>query len=245
MPRSPRFSVIIPAFNEEELLPRLLASLARAAHPFPGPGPAVEVIVADNGSTDATAAIARSRGCKVVTVDQRVIGAVRNGGARVAVGEILCFIDADSVVHPATFAEIAAVLAAGDCAVGASGVRMERRSPGIGATYLLLAMLTRLFAFDTGMVFCRRVDFAAVGGYRENLLCAEDVDFMWRLKRLGGKRGARFRRLPRARAITSTRKFDRHGDWHYFPMLVRLSVFGLFWRAGARGRIWDYWYTGR
>jgi hypothetical protein len=59
----PRYSLIIPAYNEERLLPRLLDSLdiARASY---GDRGAVEVIVADNGSTDRTAEIAADRGCR-------------------------------------------------------------------------------------------------------------------------------------------------------------------------------------
>jgi glycosyltransferase involved in cell wall biosynthesis len=86
---------VIPAYNEEKLLPLLLETVERARGAYDrGPG-AVEVIVADNDSSDATAAIAAGFGCRVVSVLPHVIGAVRNGGAAVARGEILAFIDAD------------------------------------------------------------------------------------------------------------------------------------------------------
>ena len=95
---TPRYSVVIPAYNEEKLLGRLLDSLdvARAAY---GNADAIEVIVADNVSTDRTAEIARARGCRVASVEKRVIAAVRNAGARAAVGEHLAFVDADTQVH--------------------------------------------------------------------------------------------------------------------------------------------------
>ena len=100
---NPRISLIIPARNESLWLPSLLDSVDVATARYcRGPG-AVEVIVADNVSTDETAEIARSRGCRVVSVEKRVIGAVRNGGARAAAGEIFAFVDADSRIHPATF----------------------------------------------------------------------------------------------------------------------------------------------
>ena len=116
----PRFSLIIPAYNEERLLPRLLDSVdgARSAYADADSVEAdsieadsieadsIEVIVADNMSTDRTAQIAAARGCRVVRVAKRVIAAARNGGAQVARGEILCFIDADSRVHPQTFVAI-------------------------------------------------------------------------------------------------------------------------------------------
>lgn len=245
MDAAPIFSVIIPAYNESALLPRLLDSLEVAKDRYRGESMAVEVIVGNNASTDATAAIGRERGCVVVDVTRRAIAAARNGGARVARGSILCFVDADSIVHPETFNEIEAVFQAGRCAVGASGVRMERMSAGIAATLSVMLPLTRLFGVDTGVVFCRREDFATVGGYREELTAAEDVDFMLKLKRLGRRRGARFVRLPTARTITSTRKFDRHGEWHYITTIFMLPFRYLISRRSAHGLIRRYWYEDR
>ena len=89
---TPRLSLVIPAWNEAALLPRLLASVATARTRWIQSGRdanAIEVIVADNGSTDATATIAREAGCIVVPVEKRVIAASRNGGAAAAHGEIL------------------------------------------------------------------------------------------------------------------------------------------------------------
>jgi GT2 family glycosyltransferase len=112
-------------------------------------------------------------------------------------------------------------------------------------TWLMMVPGTRVFGVDTGVVFCRREDFEAIGGYREQMMVAEDVDFLWRMKRLGRKRGAKFRRAPTARAITSTRKFDRHGDWHYVWMFLALPFKLLFSRNALRKTIWQYWYDDR
>src|SRR2546423_14621481 len=98
-----RFSVIIPAYNEEQYLPRLLDSIEVARSHHSGGRDQIEVIVADNDSTDATAAVASKRGARVVHVAKRRIAAARNGGALAGQGEILCFIDADSAIHPQTF----------------------------------------------------------------------------------------------------------------------------------------------
>ena len=64
---------------------------------------AIEVIVADNASTDDIAEIAAARGCTVVPVARRLIAAARNGGAKVAQREIFCFVDADMRIAPETF----------------------------------------------------------------------------------------------------------------------------------------------
>ena len=122
---------------------------------------------------------------------------------------------------------------------------MERMSLGIAATWLMMIPMTRIAGVDTGVVFTRREDFDAVGGYREQLIVAEDVDFMWKVKKLGRKRGARFMRVPTARAITSTRKWDRHGDWHYFSLLFLFPFRVLFARGAARKQVLAYWYNDR
>ena len=216
---NPRYSLIVPAYNEERLLSRLLDSVDIAREAYGGGGE-VEVIVADNNSTDRTASIAAARGCKVVTVEKRVIAAARNGGARVARGEILTFIDADSQVHPRTFAEIDAALATGRAVGGATGVTLERWSVGIAVTWLIMMPMVLVTGMDTGVVFCRRPDFEAMGGYDENVLIAEDVAFLQALKRLGKPRGQRLTRATRAKAVASTRKFDEFGDWHFFALFV-------------------------
>ena len=73
-----RFSVVIPARNEEAYLPRLLETVEAARTSYEGGPETIEVIVADNVSTDRTASLARSKGARVVSVGKRVIGAVRN-----------------------------------------------------------------------------------------------------------------------------------------------------------------------
>ena len=77
---APALSLVVPAYNEADYLPALLASVA-IARMRSSRGP-VEVIVADNASSDATARVAADAGCRVVHVARRSIAAARNGGAR-------------------------------------------------------------------------------------------------------------------------------------------------------------------
>ncbi len=238
----PRISLVVPARNESLWLPALLDSVHAARARYRG---LVEVIVADNVSTDETAEIARSRGCRVKTVEKRVIGAVRNGGARAARGEILAFVDADSRIHPDTFDVVDRCLEDGRFVGGATGVSMERMSLGIAAAYAALLPLVWATRMDTGVVFCRRSDYEAVGGYREDVRFAEDVDFLWKLRRLGRSKGQRLARPRGAKAVTSTRKFDEYGDWHYVTNLGRSLFYLLFDRAGIHRFADDYWYGDR
>lgn len=239
-----RYSLIVPAWNEAALLPRLFDSID-AARASLAPGTDLEVIVADNASTDATASIASARGARVVHVEKRVIAAARNAGVAVSSGDVLCFVDADARLNPATFDEIHRALLDPRCIGGATGVRLERLSVGLACTYAAIVPFVWLSGLDTGVVFCRRADFDAVCGYDERLDWAEDVAFLLALRRLGRSRGQRLRRLTRAKAIASTRKFDTHGEWHYFTRMPALALRLLLRRPDATRFARRYWYEGR
>jgi len=86
-------SFVIPAHNEERLLPQTLSALLAAAERIGRP---YEVIVVNDASTDRTREIALERGIRVIDVRHRQIAATRNSGARAARGDILFFIDADT-----------------------------------------------------------------------------------------------------------------------------------------------------
>lgn len=235
----------MPAYNEAALLPRLLASVAAARRRWDASGEVVEVIVADNASTDSTAGIAAAGGCRVVRVERRIIAAARNGGAAAAHGEVVAFVDADSMVHPDTFRAIDETMRCAEVVAGATGVLPDRWSPGIRLTWAIGRLATRLLAIDAGVVFCRRADWEAVGGYRETLRWGEDVRFLWDLKRLGRRTARRFRRPRGAETMTSTRKFDGHGDWHYVWLMLRAPVFWLFLRDHLDRQLERYFYQPR
>lgn len=244
----PRLSLVIPAWNEAGRLPRLLDSVEAARRRWAAAGrdpEAIEVIVADNASTDATATVAAARGCRVARVEARLIAAARNGGAALARGELLSFVDADSVLHPDVFLALDAAMQDPRTLGGASGVTMERWSPGIWLTYLMALPMVWLTGFDTGLVFWRRADFEALGGYDEGRAFAEDVDMLWRLRKLGKPRRQALVRLRGVKTVTSTRKFDQHGDWHYFTQMPRIGWHLLRHRGGLPEFARRYWYDGR
>jgi glycosyltransferase involved in cell wall biosynthesis len=238
----PRFSLIIPAYNEEAYLPALLNSVDAARTCYAGGPDAIEVVVVDNASTDATSDLAQSSGCRVVREDRRIIAAVRNTGARNARGQVFVFVDADNIIHPDTFNAINRSLSTGKVIAGASGVKMQRMSFGIAVTYALMVPLVWLTRMDTGVVFCRREDFEAIGGYNEDLLFAEDVQLLWDLMRLGRKRGRKLSRIRSVKAICSTRKFDKHGDWHWLGLMLRFVLGLLFSKSSLNKFARMYWY---
>jgi glycosyltransferase involved in cell wall biosynthesis len=245
---APRFSLIIPAWNEQGYLPRLLDSVDEARRAYGGGAEAIEIVVADNASTDRTAEIARARGCRVAHVERRRIAAARNGGAAAARGEILCFVDADFRIHPETFNVIDRELATGRFIGGATGIRVERWSAGIAVTVGVILPLLWMFGMDGGVWFCRRDDFDAVGGYDESVPVSEDVRLLWALRRLGRRRRPKQRLTrgrstgPPAKALVSVRKFDKHGDWHFLWDTLRLLYWMAFSPRKFDAHVQRYWY---
>lgn len=97
-----RISIIVPAYNEERYIKACLQSILEAKTPN-----VCEIIVVDNLSTDATAAIAKSLpGITVVKESTKGTSAARQRGFLEASGDILAFVDADSVVSRQWFAFI-------------------------------------------------------------------------------------------------------------------------------------------
>lgn len=242
---TPRFSLIIPAHNEEVYLKTLLSSVDRARTCYKGGVDNIEVVVVDNASTDGTADVARRCGCRVVQEKKRVIAAARNAGARNARGPVFAFVDADSMIHPDTFNAIDRSMSTGKVVAGATGVKMQRMSLGIAATYMLMVPMVWVTGMDTGVVFCRREDFETIGGYNENRLFAEDVQFLWDLMTLGRTRGQKLTRITSVKAVCSTRKFDEYGEWHYLWLILRFFYGLIVSKRAMDDFARTYWYGGR
>jgi glycosyltransferase involved in cell wall biosynthesis len=92
-----RIDVILPCLNEAEALPWVLSRMPAGFHP----------IVADNGSTDASASIAAEHGATVVRVPQRGFGAACHAGLVAATSDIICFMDADASLNPRDLPQVA------------------------------------------------------------------------------------------------------------------------------------------
>jgi glycosyltransferase involved in cell wall biosynthesis len=204
-------SIVIPAHNEEKFLPRCLDSAEAAIKLSPEP---VEIIVVCNRCTDRTEAIARMRGCTVVTDESRNLARIRNRGVSAATGDIILTIDADSWMVPGVIAEAISRLRSGRYVGGGTLVRPERISIGIVCSlFVLVPRMVARSIFYGGLFWCFKRDFAAIGGFDESLISVEDADFAVRLKKFGKKTGRTYGSLGRNYIWTSCRKFDQFGDW--------------------------------
>ncbi|HLZ83802.1 MAG TPA: glycosyltransferase [Caulobacteraceae bacterium] len=188
----PRVSVIIPHYRDLGGLRRCLDSLAGQTYP----AALTEIIVADNASPEGEAAVAAVAGeqARVIVVTERGAGPARNGGARIAGGEVLAFIDSDCVAEPAWLSQGVAALAGHDFVGGRVKVLVDdvaRMTP--------VEAFERVFAFDfetyitrkgftgSGNLFCPRTVFEKVGGFRATV--SEDVEWSHRATGLGYRLG--------------------------------------------------------
>ena len=212
------FSVIIPAHNEEKYIGKCLQAVKSAAK-YVGDAK-TEIIVVANRCTDKTVAIAKHYGAKVVINEEKCIAAIRNAGARVAKGEIIVTIDADSLMTKYSLREIKFLLDSGNYVGGGTNPKFDRMSVGIAFSSAYVAMNLIPIMMKNGgylsgaMFWLYKRDFDAIGGFDETLVSLEDMDFAVRLKKLGDKRGQKYGTLKRSYILTSSRKFDEFGDWY-------------------------------
>jgi glycosyltransferase involved in cell wall biosynthesis len=227
-------SFVVPAHNEEALLGRTLAGITASA---PAAGEPFEVVVVDDSSTDATADVARARGARVVPVAFRHIAATRNAGARAARGDVLFFVDADTVPTPAAVRAAVAALRRGAVG-GACMFRYDVPMPAWAKVmYPVGIALGRAFKVVGGcFLFCTRAAFDASGGFPEEFFAAEELGFTRALKRVG-----RFV-IPRPLVITSGRKLKQVSAGTLLNLLVRVALRPADFR---RREGLDLWYGPR
>jgi peptidoglycan-N-acetylglucosamine deacetylase len=183
-------SIVIPALNEEKLLPNCLKSLRNQEYRGD-----FEIIVVDNGSTDSTADIARNFGARVIRADkEKSVFYARQAGADEARGDIIAQADADSIYPKDWLKKIAERLASHPEAVAVAG-RFFYFERFIWSWFELMFrhlanMLTSAFLsrplIISGATFAfRRRAFVSLGGYRGLHYYADQYGIASRLKQLG------------------------------------------------------------
>jgi len=232
MAARPRFSIVVPAHNEQALLGRGLAAIDVAVRRA---CTTAEVVVVANRCTDRTGEIARAAGAIVVLDDHRNIAATRNAGIAASTGELVVTIDADTVMHPDALAEIEELATDGRFVGGGSRFVLERTSFALAMTRAAIQLGSAASRTGGVVYWCARRDFDAIGGFDESKPMGEDVDFAARLRHHGRATGRRFRNIRRSPATVSVRKFDAYGDWHFFVEIGRMIRHPSRLRAASNG----------
>lgn len=241
----PLVSIVIPAFNEERLLPVSLRRIREACDLCEGIAGRYEIIVCDNNSTDQTAALAGQLGCRVVFEKENQIGRARNRGASVADGEWLLFIDADSWPSAGLMSDVAKLIAGGRHAGCGSTIRMADGPWWFRRAWESKNLSMRLLKWcPGGFILCRRDAFEDLGGFPPDHYIFEEADFVRRLKRWSARHRLKFAVLHRHPFTASGRKGTKYGFcswvktavkfWLAPQKLVRDKAFAEKWYAGDR-----------
>lgn len=231
-----RVSFIVPAYNEAVMIGGTLRMLDRSARSV---GLSYETIVVDDASTDGTADVARGEGASVLRVDLHCIAAVRNAGAAIAKGDVLVFVDADTLVRAET---LAAMLDAVHRGAAGGGARVQLDVHDSPRMTRVLVAATCWMLFHAGVaggcfLFARRAAFDAVGGFDDRYYASEEIHFAMALRKQG-----RFVMLPEA-VLSSGRKLRLFPGWQLWRQIFSVLRGGL---ASVRRReALDFWYDGR
>ncbi len=188
----PRISVVVCTYNGARTIRDCLEALERITYPD------YEVIVVDDGSTDATAGIARRYNCRLIQTENRGLASARNTGLEAATGEIVAYTDDDAYPDPDWLTYLASTfLTTSHAAVGGpnlappgDGVIADcvAHAPG-GPIHVLLSDREAEHIPGCNMAF-RAASLRAIGGFDPQFRTAgDDVDVCWRLQASGASLG--------------------------------------------------------
>jgi glycosyltransferase involved in cell wall biosynthesis len=191
---SPRVSVVLPVWNGERFLAEAVESVLSQTLG------SIELLLVDDGSTDATAEISRTyarrdQRVRLIQLQRSGIAHALNAGIAAARGRYVARMDADDISHPSRLQkQLAHLDANARCvAVGSAVYVMDERGGHVGTstypaghseiTQTLMEGRSNAMAHPT--VMARRKALLSVGGYRPDTVPSEDLDLWFRLSRIG------------------------------------------------------------
>ncbi len=195
-----KFSIIIPAFNEEKYIEETLKSIPKNKE--------TEIIVICNSCTDNTKKIAKKY-AEVISIKEKNVSRARNIGARKSKGCILIFLDADTLLTKNSLKEIEKTLkhgVIGTCKVIPNNKKLKYNIA------MKIKNLFLWFPWTSGIIYCNKKIFKKIDGFDENLTKKEDSDFVKRAMQYG-----KFS-VADTYVINSMRRFEKYG-------LIKVSLF--------------------
>jgi rSAM/selenodomain-associated transferase 2 len=203
-------SVIMPVLNEAKNLEGILSRLRTTC-------PAAEVVIVDGGSKDGTSAVARRFPWVTYLSSERGRARQMNAGARVANGEALLFLHADTLLPEGAAAAIRETFNDPEVVAGRFDVRFDNPRLVYKVIARFINLRSRLTKICTGdqALFVRRKTFEELGGYPDIPLM-EDVEFTTRLKRIGGMA------CLRSKVTASARKWEQGGVFRIILLMWAL-----------------------
>jgi glycosyltransferase involved in cell wall biosynthesis len=196
-------SIIIPTLDEEKRLPFLLSSIKNQKLSD------LEIIVADAGSEDRTIEIAEKEGCRIVKGGSPSRG--RNEGAKIAKGDLLFFLDADTIL-PENFSE-KALKEFKERKLDVASFCLDSQAGRMGEKFLFnffynwpILILEKILAHATQAILVKKEVFEKVKGFDEEIKFAEDHNLVRRVSKIG-----RFGIIKSVKIPASLRRFEKDG----------------------------------
>lgn len=192
-------SLIIPARNEEAYLAKTLQSIENQNYPD------YETIVIANGCTDNTALIAKKYADQVISIEKPGVSRARNLGAQKAQGNILVFLDADTILAPNVLQQIKNKF---NQKYSAGILKVKPNIPKFRyQTMMAFKNLINdlgIYPWTGGLIYCRKSDFP---GFDEKLNVKENYFLIKKLKKHG-----QFQFLKKTHITTSMRRYEKWGS---------------------------------
>jgi len=205
--KNPKISVIIPTLNEEKYIEKTLLSLRAQTIKLP-----YEIIVSDGKSKDKTVEIAKKYANKIVICNKRGIAVGRNLGAKYAEGDILVFVDADTILLPNTLEEVYKEVKKRDVALVSCPVAPSSYSPSFYFLYWFYNQFSknsiRVGKPQVAGMFMatKKSVFNQVGGFNEKMRIIEDYDFSEKASKVG-----EVKIVDSTFVLTSPRRIEKWG----------------------------------
>jgi glycosyltransferase involved in cell wall biosynthesis len=216
--KPPFISIVIPAHNEQEMLPKTLEALRKQTYNH------FETIVVTNGCTDQTAEAVRGKCDQLYELEARGLGPARNLGAAKARGDLLLFLDADTLLEPSALQIVSRKFKRHHSAGTLRGVPDNERIP-YKVIYLLKNFVHKSHAHhgSSGVILCWKDHFDAVGGFDNELYLRENSDLMKKLRQFGS-----YKYVSDTPAITSMRRYERTGTSEMVLLWLKVWVLSNF-----------------
>jgi cellulose synthase/poly-beta-1,6-N-acetylglucosamine synthase-like glycosyltransferase len=221
----PSVSVIVPVRDGESTIAACLDSILATDYP----PERREILAIDNGSSDGTASLIRSRPVRYIREQKRGVSNARNRGIAESSGEILAFVDADCLVEPQWLTEL--VRPFEDPEVGSVAGDLQHAPPTTAAERQAARMLGnwQRFAFTSNPAYpitanaaYRRDVLDRIGGFDPHMTRAQDVELGLRFQERSGLRLAYAERATARHRHRSTQRgfFRQQLGWAYGAGLV-------------------------
>jgi rSAM/selenodomain-associated transferase 2 len=216
----PKFSFIIPVWNEEAIISRTIEHI-RGLHA----SGSAEILVVDGDPAGRTIKVARHAGVNTA-ISETGRGKQMNLGAALAEGEILIFLHADTILPSDALNLIEAAMGETSCIAGAFDLAIDSEKSVFRLIEKAASIRSRLTRIPYGdqAIFMRKRNFQDLGGFRE-IPIMEDIEIMQRIKRRKGKIC-----ILRKAASTSPRRWEKEGvlyttlrNW----LILSLYLFGV------------------